>query len=57
MIDRECQLPFPPLQKGGEGGFIGGGESATSAKSPFRPPFAKGETRLSLKENRHVCRT
>ena len=29
MSGCKYHVPFPPLQKGGEGGFIGGGELTT----------------------------
>ena len=35
-------ISFPPLQKGGEGGFIGGGELVAAGRNPPRPPFFKG---------------
>ena len=47
--------PFPPLQKGGEGGFNGGGEWIAPGRNPPRPPFCKGGS-FAFAEACHVCR-
>ncbi len=55
MSARGCQATFPPLQKGGEGGFIGGGKWIAAERNPPRPPFFKGGS-FKLAEACHVCR-
>jgi len=55
-------MSFPPLEKGGEGGFISGGELTTAGKNPPRPPFFdrrkspwdKGGSVGSFAEVKHV---
>ncbi len=45
MSDRLQRVASPPLEKGGEGGFIGGGELIAAGRNPPRPPFCKGGRR------------
>jgi len=55
MSGCKYHVPFPPLQKGGEGGFIGGGELTTVGRNPPRPPFFKGGS-VFFVEACHVSR-
>jgi hypothetical protein len=50
-----CQASFPPLQKGGEGGFIGDGELIAAGRNPPRPPFFKVGS-IAFVEACHVSR-
>jgi hypothetical protein len=51
MCAERALLVFPPLGKGGQGGFADVGASATLGKIPLDPPLIKGEA-----THANVCR-